>query len=329
MKIILNTLLLLLWGATLLSQDTFSIVAVDPETGEVGSAGASCVDLNNFGLEADFLGQLFPGLGAINTQAWYSQFNQNIAANRMLAGDSPQEIIDWLIANDIGDNPALRQYGIVAFVGDNTEAAAHTGAETDDWKGHLVGDNYAIQGNILLGGFVLDSMEANFNNTEGSLSDKLMAAMQGANLVGADARCAENGTSSLFAFLKVAQPNDEPGEPSLVLGVITEDGAGIEPIDSLQVLYDEWSLVANPSVGEFHSSEINLFPNPAREVLNFEIDGIPESVDVINGDGKLMLTSNKPTSAYVRVNELTPGVYFLKVKDTEGKVYLKRFIIGG
>ena len=52
------------------AQDTFSIVAVDTITGEVGSAGASCVDLFSAGItDIGFLGDLFPGVGAINTQA--------------------------------------------------------------------------------------------------------------------------------------------------------------------------------------------------------------------------------------------------------------------
>jgi len=73
-----------------LSQDTFSIVAVDSLTGQVGSAGASCVDLDQFNLTDDtFLGVLIPGVGAINTQAYYRPGNQNNATDRMLAGDTP------------------------------------------------------------------------------------------------------------------------------------------------------------------------------------------------------------------------------------------------
>jgi uncharacterized Ntn-hydrolase superfamily protein len=329
MKLILSTFLFLLWNTTLLAQDTFSIVAVDPETGEVGSAGASCVDLNGFNLPADFLGQLFPGLGAINTQAWYSQFNQNNAANRLEAGDTPQEVIDWLVANDVGSNPALRQYGIAALIDGSSQTAAHTGSATDDWKGHLVGDNYAIQGNILLGGFVLDSMEANFNNTQGSLSDKLMAAMQGANVVGADERCTVNGTSSLFAFLKVAQPDDEQGDPSLVLGVITADGDGIEPIDSLQNLYDEWSLVNTFSPDQTHSKQISIYPNPASEVLNFSIaETMPASIEVFDQSGKLRYFIEKPATNNLNIKDLVPGIYLLKVTATSGQVYLKRFVVG-
>ena len=221
------------------SQDTFSIVAVDTVTGEVGSAGASCVSPAAFGLPVDFLGVLFPGVGAINCQAYYLPQNQANATDRMLAGDSPQEIIDWLVANDVQNNPTLRQYGVVRIIGDESFSAAHTGTNSDDYKSHRTGATYSIQGNILLGPEILDSMEYKFLNTEGDLAYKIMAAMQGANVVGADSRCTVNGTSSLFAFLKVAQPNDVFGSPSLVLGVDLADNIGSEPIDSLQNLFNQ------------------------------------------------------------------------------------------
>ena len=65
-----------------------------------------------------------------------------------------------------------------------------------------------------------------------------MAALQGANMVGADVRCASNGTSSLFAFVKVAQSSDIFGSPSFNISVRTHSNSGIEPIDSLQNLFD-------------------------------------------------------------------------------------------
>ena len=52
-------------------------------------------------------------------------------------------------------------------------------------------------------------MENNFNLTNGTLSDKLMAALQGANISGADSRCLDNETSSLSAFIRVAKPLDD------------------------------------------------------------------------------------------------------------------------
>ena len=99
----------------LAAQDTFSIVAVDSLTGEVGSAGASCITKDNLDLffpnqDPDFLGDLLPGRGAINTQSFYNQQNQSNANERLSMGDTPQEVIDWLAANDADADSSDRQY---------------------------------------------------------------------------------------------------------------------------------------------------------------------------------------------------------------------------
>ncbi|MDX1702410.1 MAG: DUF1028 domain-containing protein, partial [Melioribacteraceae bacterium] len=88
-----------LLSLNLFAQDTFSIVAVDTVTGEIGSAGASCVGPFG-GVGAFILSDVIEGIGAIHTQASYNATNQQNARNRMLEGLSPQEIIDWLVAND-------------------------------------------------------------------------------------------------------------------------------------------------------------------------------------------------------------------------------------
>ena len=233
----LLTAALLLFVSASQAQDTFSIVAVDPATGEVGSAGASCVDLFAKGrADVDFIGDLVPGIGVVITQAKYDSTNQVNARARMLAGDSPTEIIAWLRANDAEGNDSIRQYGVVRLMHGGAQAAAHTGAACPNYAGSRVGPNYSIQGNILLGPAVLDSMEARFLRTPGPLAERLMSAMQGANVVGADSRCAANQSSALFAFLKVAAPTDSI--PSILLGLRTHGGAMIEPIDSLQTLFN-------------------------------------------------------------------------------------------
>ena len=120
----------------------------------------------------------------------------------------------------------------------NPDIAAHTGRDCYAEKYHIVGETYSIQGNILIDSNVLDSMEAAFLRTEGSLACKLMAALQGANRIGADSRCASNNTSSLFGYLKVARPDDVFGDPSFLISVRTSNGDQIEPIDSLQILFN-------------------------------------------------------------------------------------------
>ena len=233
--------LLCLIATSTYSQDTFSIVALDSITGEVGSAGASCIDANNVVGGVRVISDIISGRGAIHTQASYHPSNKTNARNRMLAGDSPSEIINWLIANDIFGTPDVRQYGIVDFdPAGHPRVAAYTGVNCMDYKSHIIGPNYAIQGNILLGQEILDSMENRFLNTSGTLADKLMAALQGANVPGADTRCLSEGVSSLSAFLRVSRPSDPVGFNYVDL-LVDKTPFGVEPIDSLQTLFDAWT----------------------------------------------------------------------------------------
>jgi len=311
---------LIFWATDrLYSQDTFSIVAMDSVTGEVGSAGASCVDMFTIpGYPDDFLGELFPGQGAINSQAWYIPANQANARTRMNLGDSPAEIIQWLVDNDVNGQPELRQYGIVKLHNGNMETAAHTGTSTDDYKNHLTGPNYSIQGNILLGQEILDSMESRFLNAEGDLACKLMAALQGANVVGADTRCAPNSSSSLFAFVKVAQPTDPFGSPSFLASVRTHDGEGIEPIDSLQIIFDQLKGCIDTTVVYLDDSpnQTLVYPNPIQDLLH-----LPQwpniKATLFDVRGKKIWTEYGSSLDF---SSLQSGVYFLRVLHNGNKL---------
>jgi uncharacterized Ntn-hydrolase superfamily protein len=166
----------------------------------------------------------------------------------MVAGDSPQQIITWLTQNDVQNNPGIRQYGVADLFQGSSRSAGYTGVNCQNYKGHLIGPNYAIQGNILLGRGILDSMQARFLNTTGTLADKLMSALQGANVAGADTRCLSEGVSSQSSFLRVGRTGDSPTALYLDLR-ITRRPTGVEPIDTLQTLYDRWKT-ALPVEGE-------------------------------------------------------------------------------
>jgi uncharacterized Ntn-hydrolase superfamily protein len=219
---------------------TFSIAAVDPGTGEVGSAGASCIS------GSIILSDVHPGVGVVHTQSFWNSQNQQNARMLMDQGYSPQEIIDWLIANDAQGNPGVRQYGIVDLV-DGGRSAAFTGEDCFDWKGHITAPTYAVQGNILLGPEIIADMETAFLNTNGSLADRLMAALQAAKRPMADTRCSNK--SAISAFLRVAQPNDPTNDLFLDLNVHTTSGS-TDPIDVLQGLYDDWQTSAGVPAGE-------------------------------------------------------------------------------
>lgn len=316
----------------LFAQDTFSVVAADSTTREVGSAGASCLDLFLTGFDDDsFLGDLLPDTGAINTQAFYLPANQNNARARMRAGDTPIQVINWLAKNDAQNNSSIRQYGIVGFSDANVSAAGFTGVNTNVYKNHITGNiggiYYSIQGNILLGQQILDSMEQRFRNESGDLACKLMAAMQGAKVVGADTRCTPDGTSSLFAFLKVAQPDDTYGNPSLSISLRTHDNSGIEPIDSLQVLFNGQNDCVLSGVHEPIASKlINVYPNPASDEITIKADPslIGSQYVISDSSGKdLMIGTFTGEIKRIDVQRFAAGMYVLRAGSTHRVSFVK------
>ena len=224
---------------------TFSIVAVDTVTREVGGAGASCIS------NCRIINDLHVGLGAIHTQALYIIGNQNYARDLMDAGVAPEDIIDSLVAHDLFDDPTVRQYGIVDLI-DGGRSAGYTGENCTDWAGHLTGQTYAAQGNILLGPEIIDTMEYAFTHTEGELSSKLLAALQAAKVPGADTRCLGAGKSAISAFVRVMRIGDSQQNPYCNLNVSNTTGS-TDPIDVLTDLYAEWLVLLATSSDPFLS----------------------------------------------------------------------------
>ena len=209
-----------------------------------------------------------------------------------LLGDSPQEIINYVVSNDVQNNSTIRQYGIADF--DNSggpRSAAFTGSNTNDYKDHVIGPYYTIQGNIELGQEILDSMESRFLNEPGGLACKLMAALQGANVPGADTRCLSEGVSSLSSFVRVARPEDTTGTFYMDLAVV-ETPFGVEPIDSLQVLFDAFVAAELPSTG-FAYSAVDL-------QVTFSDSSIAAAWDWDFGDGFSQSVQN-PEHTYTNV----------------------------
>jgi uncharacterized Ntn-hydrolase superfamily protein len=321
MKKIISFFLAIVFSISFYAQDTFSIVAIDTITGEVGSAGASCVYIAGQGVR--ILSDVHPGVGVIHTQAYYLSANQNYARNLMNQGLSPQQIIDSLIANDAQGNPTPRQYGIVDFRDGVVRSAAYTGENCDDYKNHITGPNYSIQGNILLGQQILDSMEARFLRADGELACKLMEALQGAKVVGADTRCLPDGISSIGSFLRVAQPGDDEGNLYLDFNIPIA-AEGVDPIDSLQSLIDEWGgCVAIGIPEETNGPVVRLFPNPVTHILTIEFDGnYSGKISIINLFGQVVLKEkiSKRNNLQLNLSHLPAGIYLYNFRNTSGVI---------
>lgn len=319
-------------SVNLIAQDTFSIVAVDTITNEVGSTGASCTRL------VLRIGDLLPGLGAINSQCDWVAENQNYARSLMQQGIAPQQIIDSLVTKDANGDSSRRQYGIIDLV-DNGRTAAFTGSNCRNYKNHILAKNYAIQGNILQGPQILDSMEVRFLTTAGDLADKLMSALQGAKVPGADTRCLNAGISSSAAFIKVARPQDTTGTFFLDIEVQTEDnrGGSFDPIDSLQTLFNEWRLghptgIEPADVVKFLPGEFVLhqsYPNPFNPSTVIQSEVRVESFvslivyNLLGQKIKDLVSGNKEVGSYIvtwngtdSLRELVPsGIYIYQLNS--------------
>jgi uncharacterized Ntn-hydrolase superfamily protein len=157
---------------------TFSIVARDSVTGELGVAVAS-----RFFAVGTVVPWARANVGAVATQSFANTTFGPRGLDLLEQGATPEEAIRILLGHD--DDPGRRQIGIVSADG---SSATYTGESCMKWAGGRRGRNYACQGNILAGEAVVDAMERVFLGTKGTLADRLFAALSAGDAKGGDAR---------------------------------------------------------------------------------------------------------------------------------------------
>jgi len=163
----------------LIHAGTFSIVAADPTTGEVGCA----VQSKYFAIGA-VTPWVRAGVGAVATQAMgVVARNGQRALSELAAQVDPAAALDQALAEDA--DRELRQLGAVSADG---RAAAFTGRDCSEWAGHLVGDGFAVQGNMLENADVLAAMRSAFLDVLAPLPERMVAALEAGQAAGGDRR---------------------------------------------------------------------------------------------------------------------------------------------
>ncbi|APO78644.1 hypothetical protein AM571_PC00908 (plasmid) [Rhizobium etli 8C-3] len=194
---------------------TWSIVARDCETGQLGIAVAS-----RFFAVGGLVPHIRGGIGAVATQAFVSPLYGVDGLAALASGQAPVEILRELTARDQGRDQ--RQFHLIDARGRN---AAFTGARCIDWAGHLVGQDISVAGNMLDGPQVLEKTLAAYGKTSGlPLAERLLEAMQAGENAGGDKR----GRQS--AALLVYRDQDYPW-----LSIRADDHA--DPLGELRRLY--------------------------------------------------------------------------------------------
>ncbi|MEM9018074.1 MAG: DUF1028 domain-containing protein [Verrucomicrobiota bacterium] len=157
---------------------TFSIAALDPETGEIGIAVQSKIVA---------VGAIVPfaraGVGAIATQSYANVGYGPLGIMALEASLSAEETLDLLVRDD--PLHSIRQVGVLSADG---SGVAFTGKECQPWAGSKAGKNYVAQGNLLTGPEVIEAMVEAFEAAEGVLAERLLAALFAGEEAGGDRR---------------------------------------------------------------------------------------------------------------------------------------------
>lgn len=225
---------------------TFSIVAHDPLTGELG-----------VGVASRFLavGAVVPcaeaGVGAVATQAAANLSFGPDGLELLRAGRSPREVVETLTSGDQGRSH--RQIGIVDTRGG---AAAWTGTDCLPWAGHVTGSGFAAQGNILSGEAVVRAMAESFEQTTGPLPERLIAALAAGQGRGGDSR----GQQSAALFV-VKEKGSYGGYTDRYVDLRVDDHAA--PVDELHRLLELHRLYFGPTA---HANLTRVAGNVARLV---------------------------------------------------------------
>jgi len=159
-------------------KSTFSIVAADLETGEVG-----CAVQSKYFSVGSVVPWAWAGVGAVATQAAGVAVYGRLALEALQRGATPEAALETVLADDPGRE--TRQLGVVTADG---RSAAFTGEGCLDWAGHRVGPGFAVQGNILAGQAVVDEMARAYTETVGTLVERLVAALEAGQAAGGDKR---------------------------------------------------------------------------------------------------------------------------------------------
>ena len=226
---------------------TYSIVAFDEETGELGVA----VQSHWFSV-----GFLVPwakaGVGAVATQSFVKVDYGPEGLNRMENGQSAEEALNSLLAEDEGE--AVRQVAMIDVKG---SVAAHTGTKCIYAAGHQIGKNYSVQANLMEKETVWPSMANAFERSNGDLAEKMMAALEAAEAEGGDIR----GKQSAAMLIVSGNPTGIPWK-DVVMDIRVDDHA--EPLKELKRLIRIHRAYQHANKGD-HYLELEEIEKPLVE----------------------------------------------------------------
>lgn len=257
-----------------LPSGTFSIVAVDTLTGEIGVAVAS-----KFLAVGAVVPYAQAEVGGIATQAWGNTTFGPRGLELLKEGYSPEEVLNILLESD-----TLREQRQVGIVNARGESAAYTGKGCIAWAGHITGPGYSIQGNILAGEQVVKAMERAFLETKGELADRLLAALEAGEAAGGDRRGKQSA-----ALLVVREEGGYSGYNDRYIDIRVDDNP--DPVKELKRIYKIWKrtflIDAHGRIGDRFKKEgknklAELEYSRALAIMDEALKESPDDPDLLN-----------------------------------------------
>lgn len=268
-RVILAVLFVLFFHSTALA--TWSIIALDRSTGQVIIASATCVPQSRFPPRPardlmDIQAVIVPGVGVAACQAGVddTRANQMLVYEELIKGTAPEAILELLRQDE---NIERRQFGILDMEGRNV---GFSGANNRFAALHVsgrVGEDifYQVQGNILFSERVAYDAALAFTKAQGTLADRVMAAMEAADDAGGDSRCtceseprvqaACDGKTAHVAYIAIANRDDargtshNDGDYYAYISVTDENILPTEnanPVTTLRMRYEAWKDAGSP-----------------------------------------------------------------------------------
>ncbi len=175
---------------------TYSIVARDPATGQLGVA----VQSHWFSV-GSLVTWAEAGVGAVATQSFIDPAYGPLGLQLMRAGKTARQALAAVLAADPGE--AVRQ---VAMIDAQGHVAAHTGSKCIPAAGHFVGENFSVQANLMLNERVWPAMAEAYQNTSGDLANKMLAALEAAQAAGGDIRGKQSAAILIVSGTNTGRP---------------------------------------------------------------------------------------------------------------------------
>lgn len=210
---------------------TYSIVARDEQTGELGVA----VQSHWFSV-GSIVSWAEAGVGAIATQSFVNVSFGPEGLRLLKEGKSAQEVLDELISKDEG-----RDFRQLAIIDSKGNVAAYTGAKCIQFAEHKVGRNYSVQANMMLNDKVIPAMSEAFEKTKGPLAERLVAALKAAQEVGGDIR----GQQSAALLVVRGNSTGKIWEDRLIDLRVEDHPSPVKEIERLLKLYRAYEHMNN------------------------------------------------------------------------------------